>query len=266
MKVFKKKGELTRFQILAEIAQQQPHLRQKDIAEKLGITVQAVSENIISLAQEGLVEIGQGHGKYKITKRGIEKVKTEAVNLRKYADHVLEIMNTYKTIWPAIAEEDLKAGERVGLMMIKGTLYARHEITSAYGEVLKDALPGEDVPLIRLGGTIELNPGKVVIIKLPTISKGGSRATDFDKIKQILENMSEIDKIGIMGTVSKAVTNKLGILPDFEFATPHATVAAAKRGVNVLVFAVGKMTQTITRKLDDANINYVIEDLYQGQS
>ena len=34
MKVFKKKGELTRFQILAEIAKEQPHLRQKDIAKK----------------------------------------------------------------------------------------------------------------------------------------------------------------------------------------------------------------------------------------
>ena len=35
MKVFKNKGELTRFQILGEIARSQPHLRQKDIAEKL---------------------------------------------------------------------------------------------------------------------------------------------------------------------------------------------------------------------------------------
>jgi putative transcriptional regulator len=40
MKVFKKKGELTKFQILAEIAKGQPHLRQKDIADKLVITVQ----------------------------------------------------------------------------------------------------------------------------------------------------------------------------------------------------------------------------------
>jgi putative transcriptional regulator len=33
MKVFKKKGEFTRLQILAEIAKQEPHLRQKDIAD-----------------------------------------------------------------------------------------------------------------------------------------------------------------------------------------------------------------------------------------
>ena len=81
MKVFKKKGELTRFQILAEIAKQQPHLRQKDIAEKLGITIQAVSENIKSLTDDGFVEIREGTARYHITKRGIEKLKKEAVNL-----------------------------------------------------------------------------------------------------------------------------------------------------------------------------------------
>ena len=98
MKVFKKKGELTRFQILAEIAREQPHLRQKDIAKKLDITVQAVSENIKSLVDDGFVETGMGNARYKITKRGIEKVKNEAVNLRKYADNVLNTMNTYKSV------------------------------------------------------------------------------------------------------------------------------------------------------------------------
>jgi len=38
-------------------------------------------------------------------------------------------------------------------------------------------------------------------------------------------------------------------------------VAAAKRGLNVLVFAVGKMTNIITRKLDDEDIKYVVEDV-----
>ncbi len=258
MKVFKKKGELTRFQILAEIAKQEPHLRQKDIAEKLGITVQAVSENIKSLADEGFVETGKGQSRYKITKRGIEKVKNEAGNLRKYADQVLETMNTYKSIWPAIARERLKTGERVWLEMDQGTLYAVKHETPAYAEVLNDAEKGEDVALIKLGGTIKLEPGQVVVIKLPSISQGGSRAADLEKIREIYGN--GFDRIGIMGTVSRAVTEKLGIQADFEFATPESTVAAAKRGLKVLVFAVGKMTNSITRKLDYEEVNYVIED------
>jgi len=262
MKVFKKKGELTRFQILAEIAKQEPHLRQKDIAEKLGITVQAVSENIKSLADEGLVETGKGHVHYKITKRGIERVKREAMDLRKYSDQVLDTMNAYKSIWPAIAREELKSGDEVWMEMDKGVLYATTSETPAHAEVLSDAREGEDVALTKLSGLIELDPGYVIIIKLPTINQGGSSASDLEKIKDILtDRKEEIDRMGIMGTVSRVVAEKLGIQADFEFATPEAAVAAAKRGLNVLVFAVGKMTNIITRKLDDEDIKYLVEDV-----
>ncbi|MGB9936850.1 MAG: winged helix-turn-helix transcriptional regulator [Methanobacterium sp.] len=259
MKVFKKKGELTRFQILAEIAKNQPHLRQKDIAEKLGITVQAVSENIKSLTDEGFVEIREDQIRYHITKRGIEKIKKEAVELRKYADEVVETMNTYKSIWPAIAGTKLKVGEKVGLKMVNGTLYAIREKSPATAEVLQDAEKGEDVALIRLDGTIELKNGNVTIIRLPTITKGGSRSCSLEKIEEIYKK--GFDRIGVMGTISKAMADKLNISPDFEFATPYATVAAAKRGLNVLVFAVGKMTGSITRKLDEEGIHYNIEDV-----
>ena len=258
MKVFKKKGELTRFQILAEIAKQQPHLRQKDIAEKLGITIQAVSENIKSLTDDGFVEIREGTARYNITKRGSEKVKKEATDLRKYADEVVETMNTYKSIWPAIAEEELKTGENVWLKMEEGVLYATKEETPASAEVLNDAAPGEDVALTKLNGTIELKKGAVTIIELPTINQGGSRASNIDEIGKIYEK--GFDKVGIMGTISRAVIEKVGITPDFEFATPQATIAASKRGLNVLVFAVGKMTRSITKKLDEEGIKYTIED------
>jgi len=258
MKVFKKKGELTRFQILAEIAKQQIHLRQKDIAEKLGITIQAVSENIKSLTDDGFVEIREGTARYHITKSGIEKLKKEAVNLRKYADEVVETMNTYKSIWPAIAKEELKSGQGVWLKMENGILYATNEKTSASAEVIGDTLKGEDAALTKLNGTIELKNGTVTIIKLPTITQGGSRASDIPKIQKI--HQKGFDRVGIMGTISRAVTQKMGISPDFEFATPYATVAAAKRGLNVLVFAVGNMTRSITRKLDEEGIQYIVED------
>ena len=122
MKVFKKKGEFTRLQILAEIAKQEPHLRQKDIADKLGITIQAVSENIKSLTDDGFVETSKRPVNYRITKRGIERVKNEAMNLKKYAEQVLDTMNTYKSIWPAIAGKELKSGDEVWLEMDEGTL------------------------------------------------------------------------------------------------------------------------------------------------
>lgn len=262
MKVFKKKGELTKFQILAEIAKGQPHLRQKDIADQLGITVQAVSENLKTLVDEGWVETGSGQARYKITKRGIEKVKNGANDLRKYADQVLDTMNTYKSVWPAIARENLKKGETVWLKMDEGTLYAGKDKTSAHAEVLHDVKKGEDVALVSLGGTIELEPGFVVIIKLPTINQGGTRACDLDHVQEILTKYEDrIQRVGIMGTVSRSMADKLEMKPDFEFATPQASIAAANRGLNVLIFAVGKMTRTLTNRMDEEGINYIIEDV-----
>ncbi len=259
MKVFKNKGELTRFQILGEIARNEPHLRQKDIANKLGITIQAVSENIKSLVEDGYVESGGGRFRYKITKKGIDRIKKEALALRKYSEEVLDTMNSYKSIWPAISEENLKSGEEVGLFMKNGTLYASKNKAPAHAEVLNDSLAGEDVALIGLGGTIELKTGNVVILVLPTINQGGSKETDLDKVFEIYKK--GFDRVGIMGTVSRAVVDKLEINIDFEFATPQSTVAAAKRGLDILVFAVGKMKNSITRRLDEEGIHYTLEDV-----
>ena len=74
MEVFKKRGSMTKFQILSEISKQEPHLKQKDLADRLGITVQAVSENIKSLIDEGYITSKEGRSPYKITQEGIKKV------------------------------------------------------------------------------------------------------------------------------------------------------------------------------------------------
>ncbi len=265
MRAFKKKGELTRFQILAEIAENQPHIRQRDIAEKLGITVQAVSENIKTLTDQGYIQAGNGRSHYKLTKRGIEKLKREAITLRKYADSVLETMSTYKSTWPAIAKENLKKGEEVELFMEDGILYAKKRTDGqAHGKVLHNAKKGEDVALTELSGLINLKKGKVTILVLPRISEGGSRAANLQKIKKVYSQ--GYDKVGIMGTVARAVADKLNLRVDFEFATPEATLAAAKRGLNVLVLAVGRMSKSIARKLERENIEYKIENVAEESS
>ena len=51
MEILQKRGALTHFQILGEISKQEPNLKQKDLAERLGITIQAVSENIKTLTE-----------------------------------------------------------------------------------------------------------------------------------------------------------------------------------------------------------------------
>lgn len=267
MKIFKKRGELTKFQILSEISKQNPYLRQKHIANNLGITVQAVSENIKNLIDEGFIEAREGRSTYKLTKKGIERVKSNATILKDYSEEVLNVMNHYKTIWPAIATEDFKKGEKVGLKMDDGILYAVRDPQNANAYVLEDAKEGEDIGLTSLSGIIDVENGEVVVIRLPTMKNGGSKSADLELISEIYQTGFKrwgrdlkFDRVGIMGTISRSVTNKLDIPVDFEFATIAASESASKRGLNTLVFAVGNMTKSIAKTLEEENIKYTLVD------
>lgn len=264
MKAFKKRGALTHFQILSEISKQDPHLKQKDLADKLGITIQAVSENIKTLIELDYISSKDGRSPYKITQKGIEKVKKDAISLRKYSDSVLETMNHYKTIWPAIAKEDLKKGDIVGLYMEDGVLYAHKKEENATGVVLEDAESNMDVSLTNLTGIIDVVNGEVTLIIVPTIKDGGSKASDLDLIKKVYEkgtNSGEkINKVASAGTVSRAIINKLGLPLDIEYGAPHATANAARKGLNVLAICVGDMSKSFTRELEAEKIKYNIID------
>ena len=56
------KGESTEFQILLEVLRAQPHVKQKDVAEAVEITVQAVNKHFKKLAKEGLLDVGGRRG------------------------------------------------------------------------------------------------------------------------------------------------------------------------------------------------------------
>ena len=264
MKSFKKRGALTHFQILSEISKQDPHLKQKDLANSLGITIQAVSENIKTLTEQGYITSKDGRSPYKITQAGIDKVKKDAISLRKYSDSVLETMNHYKTVWPAIATEDLKENDIVGLFMKDGVLYAHKKEENATGIVLEDAEANMDVSLTSLTGIIDMSVGEVTVINLPTIKDGGSKACDMNLIKNVYDkgtnNGAEFDKVAVSGTVARAVVNKLELPLDIEYAAPQATANAARKGLNILAICVGEMSKAFTRELESEKIKYNIID------
>ncbi len=77
MPILRSKRDVSRFQILVEITEHQPGIRQQEIATKLGVTPQAVSEYIRELADEGMVSANR-RGNYEMTKAGIEWVLENA--------------------------------------------------------------------------------------------------------------------------------------------------------------------------------------------
>ncbi len=255
MEILQKRGALTHFQILGEISKQEPNLKQKDLAERLNITIQAVSENIKILTEKGYITSNDGRAPYKITQKGIAKVKKDAIILRKYSDSVLETMTYYKSVWPALAKEDLKEGDEVGLYMEDGKLYASlNAQTSAFADVIHDTKKGYDVSLTNLKGTIDIKNSK------------GSRSADMKLVKEIYTEkyknygFESLDKVAVIGTVSHAVANNLNIPIDIEYGVTSATVSAIRKGLNIFILCVGDMTKNITKELEDNDIQYQVID------
>ncbi len=176
-------------------------------------------------------------------------------------------MTYYKSTWPAIAKEDLKEGDEVGLYMEDGRLYASINVQStAYADVILDTKKGFDVALTNLKGLIEIKDSKILIISLPPIKDGGSRSADLDLIKDIYEGkyenygLSSIDKVAAIGTTSHAIANNLGIPIDIEFGVSEAAQSAVRKGLNVMILSIGDMSKNISKDFEDANIQHQIID------
>jgi putative transcriptional regulator len=242
----------------------QPHVKQKDISDAIGITIQAVSKYFKKLSREGFLDSGSERADYRLTSKGKAHLREE---LKKLDSYVKSIKNELKIdhAWIAIATLTVKTGEQIGLITKGGIFYTvpvNDPNVESTGIATNDAIPGEDIGLKDLKGKIKLKQGKILIIKLPSIRKGGSRAVDIAKIKELMEEFKP-DRIGVMGAVGRAVSNKLKLKPDIEFGISHSAVIAASRGLNVLVFIVGRMVNKVIQEIDTQNMRSANDITYE---
>src|SRR5271157_5163243 len=122
VKVLHNKNLATRFQIMVEIAANQPNIQQKDIATKIGVTSQAVSDYISKLEKDGWIT-SEGRSRYHITKEGINWMLKSLRQLQQYSNAAERVL-TNITTWAAVATVDLDKNQTVGLEMRDGMLYA----------------------------------------------------------------------------------------------------------------------------------------------
>ena len=258
------KGEFTKFQILLEVMRNQPHVKQKDISDKIGITIQAISKYFKKLTKEGLLEAGSERADYHLTPKAVTKLREDVHALENY---ITEVKHDLKIehAWPAIATEPVKAGQEVGLIMKEGVMYTTaidNTVMEAKGIALADAKPGEDLGLKELRGKVKIKRGKILIVKLPSIRKGGSRAADLSKVKAFYDEFKP-DRIGVMGAVGRAVLNKLGLKADIEFGISRSAAIAASRGLNVFVLVVGRMVNRMIQEIDQINMKTSGDIIYE---
>jgi putative transcriptional regulator len=256
--VLKSKSESSRFQILVEIAAHQPNLRQKEVADSLELTPQAISEYIKELISDGLVAT-DGRMRYRITKEGVEWLLESADELKQYARMVMVDIISHVSVWSTLAEIDLLKGERVSLEMRGGFLYAnKKEGIDANGIAISDASAGEDVGVSDLKGLISLDDGKIVVCKVPRIQAGGSRRVNEELLKDMISGKMMVNAMGIEALVA---LRKAGREPDVIFGAGEAAVEAAYHGIDSAIVSVDEQIPRILKRLESEGVKYDLFDL-----
>ncbi len=255
--ILRSKKESTRFHILVEIASHQPDVRQKEIANKIGITPQAVSEYIKELVSEGLL-FSDGRVRYRVTKKGVEWVLERATEMKKYARYVMEDIVSHVSVATAIAKENFKKGQAVSLVMDNGLLYASSGEGDVTGTTISDAKEGEDVGVTDLKGMIGLPEVSITICKVPRVERGGSRNVDLQALKKHSKGKPYIAAIGVEALIS---LRKINIQPNILFGAKESVVEAAFHGLSSVVVSVDEEVPSLLNRLEAEGLSYEVVDL-----
>lgn len=252
------KKESTKFQILVEIAAHQPNVRQKEIADKIGVTPQAVSEYIRELLNEGLI-FSDGRVRYKVTKKGIEWILERTGELKRYARYVMEDIISHVSVWTAIADEDYNEGQKVSLAMRDGLLYANADLQhAATGILVSDSKAGEDVGVTDLHGLIELDDVKITVCKVPRVERGGSKSVDLGLLEKLTEKSNYLCALGVESLIA---LRRIGREPNIMFGAKESVVEAAFHGVSSVVVSVDEEVSSLLSRLESEGLAYELHDL-----
>lgn len=256
-RILQDKATATKLQILIEIAAGQPDIQQKDIAKRLKITPQWVSEYIIKFVEEGLIT-SEGRSKYRITAEGVDWVMKLLREMREYFAMAEKVVRNI-TVCAAVAGNDLSKGQQVGLVMKEGMLIAGtyHE-HKAKGIAVTDAKMGEDVGVSNIEGIVELEQGKVTILKVPGIQRGGSRNVDLARLRKEISGEAIIGAIGVEALIA---LKQIDAKPTYSYGTKEAIVEAAQSGLSSVVVCVDDEIPELLQMLGEKHLGYKLLEL-----
>jgi predicted transcriptional regulator len=160
----RRRGAVTELLFLYDLTTRDvPNLR--GIAERLGVTVQAVSHSFRQLRLRGLVEMRRGL--YRPTVAGTAWLHAALGDLRRDVDRHLERLPVVRSA-RAVAAVDLHEGDPVSLSIVEGTLTARAGGGGpSHGRAAAAARTGELVPVTELEGIVSIVRGEIRILTIP---------------------------------------------------------------------------------------------------
>lgn len=254
--VLRSKNLATKFQILVEIAAAQPNIQQKDIARKLDITPQAVSEYIKELTKEGsLTSDARSH--YRVTREGVDWVLRMARELQDYCTSVGKAITSI-TVCTAVADCDLSCGQTVGLRMEGGLLLASDAVGGAQGVAVTDAKKGEEIGISDIEGIVEFELGEITICQVPGIQDGGSKKVDLSRLRKEVKGHKIVGAIGIEALMA---LRRAAIEPQYLYGVKEAVIEAAHSGLSSLVVCIDDEIPGLLQRLAEENVGYKLLDL-----
>ena len=257
MDILRHKNLTTRFQILVEIASSGPNVQQRDIARKLEITPQAVSDYIARLIKDGLL-VAEGRSRYKITNEAVNWIIKELREINEYSLFIQKAVTSI-SVCAAVAGDDLGEGQKVGLKMKDGLLYATAETGGgATGITVAAARKGDDIGVTRIEGIVSLKLGKVTILRVPGIQRGGSRVVAAAALEAAVRGRAPVGAIGIEAIVA---LKKIDFKPVYAYGAAEAAVEAARSGLSPVIVCVDDAAPGLVGKLEAQGIDYELRDL-----
>jgi len=262
VEILQNKNAATRFQILVEIAASGPDIQQKKIAARLGVTPQAISNYIQQLLEDDLV-VSTGRSHYRLGNKGVNWMLKELRELRSYSSQVEQAV-TGIIACAAIAESDIKQGQTVGLKMKDGLLYAGSQIDdSARGIALSNAKQGEDVDISNIEGLVEFTKGRITILQVPVIQKGGSRRINLDLLR---DRVAGNELVGAIGIEALIALRRLDIEPRYLYGVTEAAIEAARCGLSFIIVCTDDAIPELIKKIQDEGLNYELINLRLNDS
>ncbi|MFB6228213.1 MAG: winged helix-turn-helix transcriptional regulator [Halobacteriales archaeon] len=252
--VLRNKREATRYRILVEIAERQPAVSQREVAEAIGVTPQAVSDYLRELIDQGQVR-KLGRGRYEVTKEGVDWLISNTDDIREFLEHVTENVIGEVDVETAIATAGVEEGQPVSLSMRGGGLHARPGTSgSATAVAVTDATAGDAVGVTDFEGIVEYDPGQVTVIPVPRIDKRENPPS----AETVKKRAGEHDLLAAAGTEALVLARQAGRDPDIRFGTAPAVTEAATKGLDVLLLVTTPVLSEHASALREADVNYEV--------
>jgi putative transcriptional regulator len=226
----RRSGAVTETLFLFECATGEvPRLRL--IADRLGLTVQAVSHLYRGLARRGLVE-SRG-GQYRPTVRGVEALQSTLSGLAEETSRRLERLQIVRSA-RALARQALRPGQTVSLAMVDGILVATPGGRgSSHGRARTSARAGEPIDVTDLEGIVAIEAGPVDVWVVP---RGGGGSASARRRASLLLRGGRHGLLVAQGLdalhLARAVTDE----PVTRFGIAPACAEASRLGVRTLAF------------------------------